>query len=138
MDIFEAANEGNTDMIRRLLGKGADVNAKNKDGWTALMCAVDRGHLDVARVLTNVGADVNIKHRYGYTALYIAAQNGHTKCVSLLLKTGADLRAKHSITKNTALIWASHLGHVDVVREFPWVKRNSMIALRNYLLNLED
>ena len=58
-----------------LLAKGADVNAKNQDGWTALMCASLDGHKEVVELLLAKRADVNAKANDGFTALIMASQN---------------------------------------------------------------
>ena len=42
-----------------LLDAGADVNLKNKDGWTALMSAIDGGNVECIKCLVGRGADVN-------------------------------------------------------------------------------
>jgi ankyrin repeat protein len=49
--LFAAAESGNRDEVQRLVAAGVDVNAKGRDGLTALMKACLKGHLEVARVL---------------------------------------------------------------------------------------
>ncbi len=49
-------------MVKLLLEKGADVNAKGEHGWTPLMEAANRGHSEAAKLLLEKGADVNLKH----------------------------------------------------------------------------
>ncbi|MGO9568404.1 MAG: ankyrin repeat domain-containing protein [Desulfomonilaceae bacterium] len=68
---------------------GADVNAKDNHGWTALMEAAKTGHLDVVKLLLDEGADVNAKDNYGWTALKIAEEDGHKEIVELLKAHGA-------------------------------------------------
>ena len=69
------------DLIKIALGAGADINAKNSDGFTALMLAVHKEHREnnfnqyknFIRLLLGAGADVNIKHdKTGETALQLA------------------------------------------------------------------
>ncbi len=50
------AQGGQVDMVRRLVEAGADVNAENEYGFTALRLAVLEGHADVAKVLREAGA----------------------------------------------------------------------------------
>lgn len=64
--------------------KGADVEAKDKDGGTALMLAAESGHKAVMRLLLKKGADVEAKHVTGRTALMWVANRGHEAVVRLL------------------------------------------------------
>jgi len=52
------------------------VNAKDKDGWTALIGAAAKGHTDTVKALIDAGADVNAKDKYGETAPMNAATGG--------------------------------------------------------------
>jgi ankyrin repeat protein len=51
-----AAGEGHTEIVKALLAKGANPNAKDMDGGTALMRATKRGHTKVANLLKKHGA----------------------------------------------------------------------------------
>jgi ankyrin repeat protein len=53
--------EGHTEIVQLLLEKGADVNAKNKYGRTALIYATERGYTEIVQLLLEKGADVNAK-----------------------------------------------------------------------------
>ena len=55
----------------------ADVNVKNKDGFTPLYKCAQKGHLEVAQALIDAKADVNVKNKDGWTPLYLCAQAGH-------------------------------------------------------------
>jgi ankyrin repeat protein len=133
-----AAKAGHLAIVRALLEAGASVNRTTCDRWTPLMCATEKCHVDVLRVLLSAGADINYRHKDGYTALYIAVQNNAAKCVQILLEAGADIHVKHKITGDSARMLAVANNNVECVREFLWVKRNSMINLRDHLLNCDD
>lgn len=71
-----------------LINKGIDVNAKKKDGVTALMIAASAGITEIVRLLIEKGADINAKTNDGLTAYYLAATNGHTDIAKLLEQAG--------------------------------------------------
>ena len=52
-----------------MVENGADVDAKNKENDTALICASEKGHYEVVKYLVENGADVNAKGRWNETAL---------------------------------------------------------------------
>ena len=70
-----ASLRGQTEVVKMLLEKGADVNAKNTKGWTALMIASLRGQTEVVKNLLEKGADVNAKDEDGKSALKHAINN---------------------------------------------------------------
>jgi ankyrin repeat protein len=66
-----ASIAGDLDVVKAVLGKGADVNAKDHDGSTPLIYAAELGHLDLLKVLLANGADVNARRNDGSTALKV-------------------------------------------------------------------
>ena len=72
--------------MNTLLEKGADVNAKDKEGMTALIWAASHGQLDILNTLLDNGANVTDRHISGLTALGIAKINGANQDVIKLLK----------------------------------------------------
>ncbi len=80
-----------------VLADGADVNAKNKYGTTAVHTTAMNDHKEVAELLISKGADVNAK-RDGRTPLDFAIGNKQTEIADLLRKhggkTGAELKAE--------------------------------------------
>ncbi len=67
--LIEAARRGDTDSVKALIAAGTDVNAKDKDGKTALMAA---SNADCVKALIAAGVDVNAKNNNGETALSLA------------------------------------------------------------------
>jgi ankyrin repeat protein len=67
-----AARDGCVECVPVLVDGGADINAVDQDGITALLSATINGHYDVAGVLLEKGADPNIADRTGRTPLYSA------------------------------------------------------------------
>ena len=84
-------------VIIYLLNQGADVNAKDKYGYTPLFYAASNNAREVAEVLLKHRADVNARDKNGATPLYTAASNNAREVAEVLLKHGADVNAE---TKN--------------------------------------
>ena len=114
-ELIEAAEKGDLSAVSAALANGADVNAKNIKGLTALMKASIEGHADVVKLLLDKGADVNARTDSGYMALTAASWAGHADSVKLLLDNGADVNVK-DVEGGTVLMGASWAGHVDVVK----------------------
>lgn len=91
-----AVRHGDVSDLRRLLGAGADVNARDERGQTALMIAAHRGQPDVVRELLGAGAALNHAAKYGLTAVMGAVIDGHAEIVQLLVEAGADLAIRGS------------------------------------------
>jgi ankyrin repeat protein len=103
------------DTVKFLLDLGVDVNASDKEGWTALLLAAEKGHPSVVRVLLDRGANINAKCVCpdwldgGWTALMIATKLGHDEIVQLLLDKGAEVNGKN-FSGETALMAAAGRG----------------------------
>jgi hypothetical protein len=114
--LIKAAERGDVERVEDLLAKGADVNAKSGDGWSALMHACYRRNVATVTALLQKGADVNAKRRDGVTALMLAALLGDVNVVQALLDAGADVNAQAVNTGYTALISAAEKGYTSVVK----------------------
>ncbi len=102
--------------LQALVEKGADVNAKGKDGQTALMAAALAGATDNARFLIKKGALVNAQDNEGRAPLIYAVQSGKANIVELLLDKGADVNAVDDRKGETALMYAACEGDADIVQ----------------------
>ena len=106
---------GDYDRIKRLIEKGADVNAQNNNGWTALMLASAWGYIDIVTLLIEEGAYVNARTKHGNTALMYASQEGHPEVAELLIEKGADINVQEDYGW-TALMFASDRGQIEVTK----------------------
>jgi ankyrin repeat protein len=76
--LFHAAASGNTEAVRRLIAKGADVNHKHRDnGMTPLMAAAGAGHDEIVDALLAAGADINLRDNDQLTAYTHAFRANH-------------------------------------------------------------
>ena len=76
--------------MRALLKQGANVNAADGDGTTALHWASYRDDLESADLLIRAGANVNAANDLGATPLWAASLNGSAAMVRRLLQAGAE------------------------------------------------
>lgn len=114
--LIAAAGSGQTDTVRALIREGADVNAKDASGRTAVLAAVHGRHADTVRALIDLGADVNKQDQRRDNPLLHAGAEGLLDMVRLLLEAGADTRRTNRFG-GTALIPAAERGHIAVVEE---------------------
>ena len=94
ISIHGAAEVGNIEAVKQHLVAGADVNTKDKWGWTPLSRAARSGHKEAVELLIDNGADVNAMRSGGGTPLSYAASWGHEEIVELLIAKGAKVDAK--------------------------------------------
>jgi ankyrin repeat protein len=114
--LLNAAFKGHSQTVKDLLADGADPNAEDDIGQSALIGAARNGHEDTVSVLLAAGANVNLRLRgSGWTALTLSAKNGHPGIVKALLENGAELSIKDKYGR-TALMWAAENGHSKVVK----------------------
>ena len=114
-ELYEAAAADDTAEVEQLIRYGADVNAKQKNGWTALMVAAGRGRTESLKVLIDAGADVNVEKNNGQTALMVAADKGSTETIKPLIDAGADANAKYN-SGLTAMMLAVGGGHTETLK----------------------
>jgi len=101
--------------IERMLREGANVNARNRLGESALVIVLRKDRLDLAQTLLAAGADVNLAAVNGITPLMAAAYGGHADMVMILLDKGATIGATDRLKKN-AMTYAAGEGHTAVVK----------------------
>lgn len=112
-----AASNGSLPILELLLDSGADVDAADATGVTALMSASFMGHRENVEFLVGRGATLEAKTIDGYTALMYAAKAGQLDCVAALLEGGADVGARDQ-NGNAPLAFAAQHGYQEVVRLF--------------------
>ncbi len=127
------------EIVKKLLSKGADVNAKDpRQGDTPLHIAARRGSRKAAELLVGAGANVNAKDKDGHTPLWFAKKEGKTEMIEFLrihgaigslhdvveagdigqvrrlISKGADVNAKSDGRLITPVYLAARKGHKDI------------------------
>lgn len=80
-----------TEVLRILLNSGANPNACDSFGQTALKLAAGKGHADAVSLLLSYHADPSISDDHSNTPLMSAAREGRTACISLLVASTSCL-----------------------------------------------
>ena len=95
--LFNAAQRGNIEKMKALLGQRADINVRlGVDQWTPLMTASREGRLEAVELLLAEGADPNIRDaRFNKNAYHWALQYGQRDVAKLLLENGASREFKN-------------------------------------------
>ncbi len=100
--LINASASGDLNGAIKALNDGANVNAKNYDGWTALMLAVSQEHIAIVNLLLEHGANINAMSNDGRTATDIAIK-ADNKDISALLFTFTPLH----LSPSGNLLWQS-------------------------------
>jgi ankyrin repeat protein len=115
--VADAAMRGDAEAIVSLLRSGADVNAAQGDGMTAMHWAAERDDVATAEILRAAGALLEPTTRIGgYVPLHVAAREGNEGMVRWLLDNGASADRQTSETLANALHMAAAAGDVAVVQ----------------------
>lgn len=115
--IFKAIYRHDEAAIRNLMQDRADFSYRERDGGTALMCAVREKELRLINLVIEAGASVTDSDARGWTALHFAAQQGVVAIAEELIRRGAMVDAK-DITGRTPLFVAvlNSMGRGDMIR----------------------
>jgi ankyrin repeat protein len=112
--LHTAAKAGRVEIVRSLLAREEDVNARDPDQGTPLLYASKFGHLDIVRLLIEHGAEVNSRDQDQGTPLLYASKFGHFDTFLLLIKHGADVNSRDQ-DQGTPLLYASKIGRLRIV-----------------------
>jgi hypothetical protein len=87
--LIKAVEANDLMLTATFLEAGADPNARNSEGVSALGLALRNDALGMAKLLIDRGADVNLPVQDEITPLALAAERGQPQLVALLLHAGA-------------------------------------------------
>ena len=112
--LADAAKRADLATVQTLLQQGADVDAPQGDGSTALHWASYWDNREIAALLIRAGTDVDATNDLGVTPLWAACENGSSAMVSILLEAGGDPDVALPFGE-TPLMTAARSGNADVV-----------------------
>ena len=96
-------------MVGLLLDKGANLEAKTRDGLTPLHCATRSGHENVVDAMLQRGAPISAKTKNGLAPLHMASQGDHVDAGRILLH--------HKVSVRLSLLSVSELSVSSVIKQ---------------------
>ena len=114
--LIAATAQKQFDMVKFLVGHGADVNECNYLG-SPLNAAMYVGNYDIVKYLIDNGADVNLAAEDGTNPIVIAAKTGQGEMIELLANNGANVNYQFPVTEMTPLVFAAADGKLPAVEQ---------------------
>jgi len=110
-----ASLKGELDVVQRMLDLGADIEARNAKGHTALFAACRHGHVHVANFLLDRHANIEARNIQDATPLFIAATMNQVAIIELLCNRHADINVLNN-DNTSALFIACHFANIEATR----------------------
>ena len=137
-----AAKKGDTDRVQALLKAGAELEAKDRDGRTALMLAAQYGRTDTVRLLLARGANAGARDRRGWNAYMLAllSPSGgiihtvHDNVLKLLPPPHFRLAVETRWARGTSFFSSCFMRAEDLARHMNGVRPEFLVleAFRDY------
>ena len=89
-----ACANGNIDVVKMLLNRGADIHIEDKSKWTALTWSIEKKYPKIANILLERGADPNHKDDQKTPLIHFAVFNNDYESVKLLIEYNVKLKAR--------------------------------------------
>lgn len=93
--LHRAASDGDIDLVKSLISKGANVNSLDEAHRTPIHSAVMQGRREVAEFLIASGADINTKDKWDYRPIDVVGTRNRKEILELLAKNGATISTIH-------------------------------------------
>ena len=115
--LHRSAKAGDIEGLKAALGAELDVDARDRQGWTALMHVVNKGFTLMVPPLLEAKADLDMRAPDGATALFMAAVHGHSEIIALLMEAGADISIRGPKGKTASDVAQVRYGGVEAARQ---------------------
>ncbi|MBD2302569.1 ankyrin repeat domain-containing protein [Nostoc sp. FACHB-87] len=115
--LTDAVDNDNLCQVKEIIARGADINAPNTDGLTALITASAKSRLSILKELLVLGANPNIGDDDGKTPLMYAVGESNNRihiCINLI-QAGANINVQDNYGR-TALMEAANIGSPSCVQ----------------------
>ncbi|XP_073456549.1 ankyrin repeat domain-containing protein 17 isoform X3 [Aquarana catesbeiana] len=107
---------GHEELVQTLLERGANIEHRDKKGFTPLILAATAGHVGVVEILLDNNADIEAQsERTKDTPLSLACSGGRQEVVELLLARGAN-KEHRNVSDYTPLSLAASGGYVNIIK----------------------
>jgi ankyrin repeat protein len=116
-NLMIAASKGYTEEIKRLIHKGAEINAATSEGATPLIFAVTGNQFFAVQTLLSYNPILDKITKNYETPLLIAAKNGYFEITEALIRAGADMEFTDNYGASP-LHYAAVYGYFDIVDLF--------------------
>ncbi|XP_025081785.1 uncharacterized protein LOC112556729 [Pomacea canaliculata] len=116
------------DIVRRLLQEGANLEAEDAEGRTALHAASNGSSVDLVKLLVTRGARIDHRDKSGWTPLHFACQRGDQNVVDLLLEKSSNVDVTTSDDVTPLHIASSH-GHAGAVEAL--IRKGANLAFKD-------
>lgn len=112
-----ASSQGNSNAVKWLADRGADINIQCSNGWSPLVIALRNKHLEVVKTLLSLGASSEVVDVRGFTALHHAAEIGDVDIMRLLIgaTNNIDIKSDNEV-KVTPFYMAGLNGHLELIK----------------------
>ena len=97
--LCQAASRGDIGHVKGLLGQGANIDGRNEEGKTALICAITSGQTETLKILLEAGADVAVRDstKRRRPPFFYAVEAGDVQIAEILLQRGAKVNEKNIV-----------------------------------------
>ncbi len=125
--VLAAVSARKVRVLEELMLDGADPDACDATGITALQRAAGLGYIEVAGLLLKHGANIDKPNNFGVTPLITAVMKSRDKMVDMLLERGANPDLQDTTMGNTALHHAASDAATGIIEALLEAKANPLI-----------